>query len=478
MKNAGNTFASRWATLPAKLLPFADAATKELPLRRLLRLSLFQLSVGMAVALIAGTLNRVMILELSVPAWLVSTMIALPLLFAPARALIGHKSDTYVSLIGWRRVPFIWFGTLMQFGGLSFMPFAILLLGDGGGPLYFGHIVTAAGFLLVGAGLHTTQTAGLALATDLAPDEARPRVVALLYVMLLVGMMLSAAAFSWLLSDFSTMRLIQVLQGAALVTLALNIIALWQQEARQPTKTSADRHRPSFKEAWANFTAQRGAKRILLVVGLGTLAFSLQDILLEPYGGEVLGLSVSATTLLTALFAGGTIIGFATAARRLGNGGSAYRLAALGVMVGIVGFSLVIFADPLNSAALFRLASALVGFGTGLFSVCMLTATMRLATDTSTGMALGAWGAVNATAAGVGLALGGALKDLFETIGESGLFGHVATDPAFGYTSVYHIEIALLFATLVALGPLASRSTIHPETSQKTDTFGLAEFPN
>lgn len=158
----------QWTKIGPRFLPFADAATDELPLPRLLRLALFQISVGMAVTLITGTLNRVMILELSVPAWLVSIMVALPLLFAPLRALIGHKSDTHKSLLGWKRVPFIWFGTIFQFGGLAIMPMAILLMSVGGGPFFLGHIITGLGFLLIGLGLHTTQTAGRALATDLA----------------------------------------------------------------------------------------------------------------------------------------------------------------------------------------------------------------------------------------------------------------------------------------------------------------------
>lgn len=81
-----------WIALGPRFLPFADAATRELPLSRLLRLSLFQVSVGMAIVLLNGTLNRVMVLELEVPAWLVSLMVSLPLLFAPLRALIGFRS--------------------------------------------------------------------------------------------------------------------------------------------------------------------------------------------------------------------------------------------------------------------------------------------------------------------------------------------------------------------------------------------------
>jgi hypothetical protein len=112
-----------------RYLPFADAASDELPLGQLLRLSLFQVSVGMAAVMLLGTLNRVMIVELQVPAFLVAAMVALPVLIAPFRALLGFKSDTYKSSIGWKRIPYLWFGTLWQFGGLAIMPASLLVLG-------------------------------------------------------------------------------------------------------------------------------------------------------------------------------------------------------------------------------------------------------------------------------------------------------------------------------------------------------------
>ncbi len=204
----------RLMSIGPEILPFADAGTVELPMGRLLRLSLFQITVGMAAVLLIGTLNRVMIVELAVPAWIVAVMLALPLLFAPFRTLVGFRSDTHRSVLGWRRVPFIWMGTMLQFGGLAIMPFALLILsGDTTGPIIIGEVAAALAFLMVGAGLHTVQTVGLALATDLAPAHARPRVVALLCAMLLLGMAVSALAFGALLAHFSEIRLIQVVQG-------------------------------------------------------------------------------------------------------------------------------------------------------------------------------------------------------------------------------------------------------------------------
>ena len=219
-----------WMKVGTRFLPFADAASDDLPLSRILRLSLFQVSCGMSAVLLTGTLNRVMIVELHFSATLVALMVSLPLLFAPLRALIGHKSDTHISVLGWRRVPYIWFGTLAQFGGFALLPFGLLVMtGGGAGSAVIGQIGAVIGFLLVGIGMHTTQTAGLALATDLAPQDKAPRVVALLYVMLLAGTMFSALVIGQLLMNFSHTRLVQVVQGAAVLTVILNVIALWKQ---------------------------------------------------------------------------------------------------------------------------------------------------------------------------------------------------------------------------------------------------------
>ncbi|MEO8038475.1 MAG: BCD family MFS transporter [Betaproteobacteria bacterium] len=476
MSRLNDTLARTWIRLGPQFLPFADAATPELPLGRLLRLALFQVSVGMAAALLNGTLNRVMIVELGVPAWVVALMVSLPLLFAPFRALIGYRSDTYRSVLGWRRVPFIWMGTLLQFGGLAIMPFALLVLtGKGHGPAEIGQVGAALAFLLVGAGMHTSQTAGLALATDLATEESRPRVVALLYVMLLLGMVVSSLLFGALLADFTNVHLIQVIQGAAMVTMGLNLLALWKQEPRHAKHVEPGKHEARFRDAWRTFKRSSKPVRLLVAVGLGTAGFSMQDILLEPYGGQILHLGVGATSLLTALLAAGSLVGFTIAAHKLSEGSDPHRLAAMGALVGTFAFAAVIFAAPIESAFMFRIGTVMIGFGGGLFAVGTLTAAMALRHDGRNGLALGAWGAVQASAAGLSIAFGGAIRDVVSGLASKGMLGAALSGPSVGYSVVYHIEIALLFATLVAIGPLV-RSR-HATQAQSPSRFGLAEFP-
>jgi BCD family chlorophyll transporter-like MFS transporter len=225
---------------------------------------------------------------------------------------------------------------------------------------------------------------------------------------------------------------------------------MWKQEARRPPRGAVREADPSFLESWRQFCAGDGAIRRLIVVGLGTMAFCMSDILLEPFGGQVLGLSVSATTKLTALLAVGGLFGFAVASQVLGQGADPYRVSRMGAYIGVPAFILVIGAAPLNLPALFLVGNFLVGFGGALFGHATLTATMMRAPVKQTGLALGAWGAVQATAAGIGMALSGVIRDLVTLT-----FEHSA---AAGYITVYLIEIALLAVTIIALVPLISQS--------------------
>ncbi|MEE4298808.1 MAG: PucC family protein [Pseudomonadales bacterium] len=447
-----------WASLGSRYLPFADVATPDLPLRRLLRLSLFQVSVGMSLVLLVGTLNRVMIVELGVPASLVGIMLALPIVFAPFRAFIGYKSDTHRSALGWRRVPFIWKGTLYQFGGFAIMPFALLVLAGKGeaadAPAWIGQGAAALAFLLVGGGVHTVQTAGLALATDLTPEESHPKVVGLMYVMLLLGMIVSALAFGAALRDFTPGRLVQVIQGAAVLAMVLNSVSMWKQEPRRPLRGNVELPaEPSFAETWSRFSATHQTRLHLTVIGIGTLAFGMADILLEPFGGQVLGMSVSATTTLTALFALGGLVGFGVASQAVGAGADAYRTAQVGALLGVPAFLGVIFAAPLGDTLPFVVGNFMIGFSAALFSHGTLTATMNRAPEDQAGLALGAWGSVQATAAGAAIGLSGVLRDVITGIlgAFDGLWVEAATG---GYVAVYLVEITLLLVTLVAIIPL------------------------
>ena len=440
----------RIASFGTRYMPFADVASEAVPLSRLLRLALFQVTVGMALVLMVGTLNRVMIVELRVPASLVAVMLALPLVFAPFRALIGFRSDTFRSALGLRRLPYIWKGTMLQFGGFAIMPFALLVLSGYGeavdAPRWIGLSAAALSFLLVGAGVHMVQTVGLALATDLVAEADQPRVVGLMYVMLLVGMIVSAFAYGALLETYTPGRLIQVIQGSAVLTVVVNGIAMWKQEARNRSRATAPVQAFSFLDAWARLAGGTGMIRLLAVIGLGTAGFGMADVLLEPFGGQVLAMTVAQTTRLTVVLALGSLLGFGLASRWLGRGGRAMDAVCLGAVIGIPAFGLVLASALILSAPLLVAATLLAGFGAGLFGHGTLTATMRAAPREQIGLSLGAWGAVQATAAGLAIATGGVIRDLVLAAPAGG------TTSASPYVPVFALEGGLLLlAVLVAL---------------------------
>ena len=215
-----------------------------------------------------------------------------------------------------------------------------------------------------------------------------------------------------------------------------------------------------FRESFRTFAVGGSAIRRLVAVGLGTMAFSMEDVLLEPYGGEILHLSVGDTTSLTATLAIGGLLGFGLASRILSRGADPFRMAASGALVGIPAFLLVIFASSTQSAMMFGIGTFLIGFGAGLFGHGTLTATMNQAPAGQAGLALGAWGAVQATAAGIAVALGGIIRDVVA----------IYSDSATGYMSVYSIEIILMLATIITMAPLIKKNAAVSESRMKTQT--------
>jgi BCD family chlorophyll transporter-like MFS transporter len=233
-----------------------------------------------------------------------------------------------------------------------------------------------------------------------------------------------------------------------------------------------------FSADWAGFVAPARTRRLLVTIGLGAAGFGMQDILLEPYGGHVLGLTVGQTTALSALWSAGMIAGFAFAARVLDRSikqfeANPFKIAGYGALIGIAAFAIVVLSAPLKSAPLLCIGTGGIGLGGGLFAVGTLISCMNLAQPGKSGLALGAWGSVQASAAGVAILLSGSLRDGFDALAMSGRLGAGFVDTASGYSFVWHIEIALLFATLIALGPLARRT---PDIATRA-RFGLAEIP-
>ncbi len=265
-------------------------------------------------------------------------------------------------------------------------------------------------------------------------------------------MVISALVFGALLEAYTPGRLIQVIQGAAVTTAVLNLAAMWKQEARDRNRAQQMKAAQplAFRVALGQLMQTHGMMRLLCVIALGTFGFGMADVLLEPYGGQALGLSVGQTTKLTALLATGTLLGFGIASRVLGQGGAPARMALIGAAIGVPGFAAIIASSMGPGVPMFLAGTFATGLGAGLFGHATLTATIRAAPSERTGLALGAWGAVQATAAGIGIALAGIVRDVI--VGwQAGAAGLTAQTP---YTVVFMIELIVLLLAILVILPL------------------------
>lgn len=184
------------------------------------------------------------------------------------------------------------------------------------------------------------------------------------------------------------------------------------------------------------------------------MAYGMAEVLLEPYGGQVLDMSVAMTTRLTAVLAAGSLLGFWIASLVLLRGAEPLNVATYGAAIGVPGFLAITAAAQMGGAALFTVGVFAAGVGAGLFGHGTLAATIRRAPRERIGLALGAWGAVQATAAGIAIAAGGIIRDLILA-----LPGGADLRPATPYIPVFVLEVVFLLAALCVIWRLHTLSS-------------------
>lgn len=435
------------------------------------RLGLIQFGIGLSIAPISGALNRVLITELGIPAAAVGLLIAMHYFVSPVRVMVGYRSDRARSAGRWR-TPYVVLGVMLTYGGLACAPFALIILsGDGTIGFTPALLICMGIFAAYGAGINIVETVYLALVSDITPEKSRGKVISVLWVMLILGTVVSAIIVGALLIDYSHQRLIRVMQGSALVFVVLTVIALWRQEMLRPdgsivSRTETVRVRLSLWESIRMLEGQQVLKSLFLVIFLATMAFATHDVLLEPYGGQVLGMSVAATMRLTALWGLTTIMGVALAGWLLWQRYPPALLISVGCAVGLTGFGVISFASDAMMIQPFRVGVGLVSIGRGVFLVGSIILVMSLTDISHAGLFLGVWGIVQAMAQGIGVIGGGLLRDIAQY-----QFGSVVL----GYTSVYMTSLLLL---LVVVGLLVFRLGQHLQVSEiRLPWEGMEEIP-
>jgi BCD family chlorophyll transporter-like MFS transporter len=407
-----------------------------------LRLAGFPLGLGLTSVLVGGTLNRVMIVELGIPASLVGFFFALPLMISPLRVWLGYRSDAY-PLMGLRREPFIILGALAAGIGVLGATMLVLnrvLLGILSGT------AAAGAFLAYGLGKNLSSNTFEALLADKFHGDARPRAVTFFKVAMFLGIMLGAVLLGRLLTPFSASRLLTVVMGVALASFLLAFLGVIFQEPRKAeaaAEIETARKIPfmeTFKTmVWADPQIRRFFIFVMLTV-VGTLG---QDVLLEPYAALVLGMSVGKTTTLTAIWGAGTLLSMAAAGGWLIKKFGYEKVVRVGLVLGILVFAGLIFTGYFGLSNLFLVLVFLLGVTTGLSASGMLTAVIEFTTSARAGLLMGVWGVAHNLGQALGSLLSGATVDLVRAFNG---------DAMTAYGIVFAMEGFLL---LLALGLLS-----------------------
>jgi BCD family chlorophyll transporter-like MFS transporter len=404
--------------------------------RDVARLGLAQVAIGAVAALMMSTLNRVMVVELALPASIPSALVALHFVAQLARARLGFASDRQR-----RRTPWILGGAALLAAGATGAALATALVPT---RLGLGLALAALAYLAIGLGLSASGTALLALVAERVAPRRLGAVAAALWIMMIFGIAASAGITGALLDPFSLQRLVAVAVGVSVVVLALCVIAATSPVVRRAERTGAPRASTredprAFRRAVRAALAEGPTRRFVGFVFLAMLAFSAQDLILEPFGGQVLGMSPGETTRLASMQHGGVLLGMLAAAWASTRFGSLRAWAVSGCLASAAAFVALSQVGALGSVAALQLVVFALGAANGVFTVGGVGSMMAITASAERGEAglrLGIFGAAQGIAYGIGGFAGGAASDVARW---------ALGSPAAGYAAVFVAE-AVLFA--------------------------------
>jgi BCD family chlorophyll transporter-like MFS transporter len=405
--------------------------------RKRIQLGLIHVAVAMTLVPINSTLNRVMIKELALSATLVAVLASLPYLFSPIQVAIGSFADRH-PLGGRRRTPYILLGLLLCVAGVVAAPQAAFMLESNFWPGIFLGVLTFGAW---GMGYNFASVSYLSLASEISGEKDRSRTVAVMFFMMISGIIVTAIGLSRLLDPYTPQALVRAFWAVGGVALVLGLVGLIKLEARVDGKSSA-----AEGYSWATMA------RAILDNPQATLFFWYlilllaailgQDILLEPFGGEAFGMTVRETTRITSLW--GTCFLVALVVAGLLEGRIRKRsIAIAGGWGALTGFVLIAASGLAASQNIFYSGVVLLGLGTGLSTVSNLSLMLDMTTAGNVGLYIGAWGMANAISRLVGSVMGGVVRDTF---------ANLAQNPVIGYVVVFSIEALLLLVSLWLLG--------------------------
>lgn len=397
------------------------------------KIGFFNFGSAMADILVASVWNRIMISDLGVSATVVSLLLALRYLLAPVSIWIGLQSDTR-PLLGRRRLPYIWLGRALMLAGILMLPVATLRLsGNISDP--FGWTLALAIFMMYGLGTAVSGGPFLALIHDSVPAAKRGIAISIAQTILLVGFAVWPILFAHWLPSYSMAGFQSLALWTAMIAGAIWLFSVLGQdrpiESRPPAAGPRAGTIGTLRCMWADIRT----RRFFYFLALGAIASFAQDAVLEPFGADVFGLTIDETTRFTAYFGSGVlaamiVTSFITRRKRPEE---QTRPATLGLSVMVVGLTLLAAAGLAHIRWLVTPALLMFGLGFGVYTVGGVSLLMAMTTEARAGAYLGLWTMTQLVARGVGIGLGGLVRDV-----SLALTGWLT----FAYASVFILEAA------------------------------------
>jgi MFS transporter, BCD family, chlorophyll transporter len=452
----------------------------------IVRLGLVQACLGAVVVLTTSTLNRVMVVELALPALLPGMLVALHYLVQIVRPRMGHGSD-----VGGKRTPWIIGGIAVLGAGGALAAIATVWMASN---RIAGIALAVVAFMLIGMGVSAAGTSVLVLLAKRVAAERRAAAATIVWMMMIVGFAVTAGVAGQMLEPYSHSRLILVTCSVSVIALFITVLALYRLESTsilahalqaQSTLSSGlytnnARAKLSFKQSLAHVWDEPQARHFTLFVFVSMLAYSAQDLILEPFAGAVFGYTPGGSTKLSSVQHGGVLVGMLLTAFAGGRYGSLRTWTIGGCIASAITLMGLVLAAMSAGAWPLKTTVFAMGVANGAFSIAAIGSMMRLASEGKQGhqdgegregIRMGLWGAAQAVAFGLGGLVGTGASDLAQLLVSS---KQVAYAWVFGFEALLFVVSALLAAKI---SESSKRSVIHTHHSFSSIAHILKRLP-